>query len=429
MYVTSSTNTTTGAPHFPDSFLWGVATASHQVEGGNANNDIWFLENLHDTFFHEPSLDAIDHYHRFAEDIDLIASLGLNTYRFSLEWSRIEPVEGHFSLAAIAHYRRMLESCKSHDLTTVVTLHHFTSPLWLLRQGGWESSNTPALFARYCTFVMEQLGDLIDWACTLNEPNLPWLLAEVGLVEKSPDQRKHNPAFVEAARQFDLLPTQIAPFQFTATREGFDIKVEAHRKARQAIKAVCPDTPVGWTLANSDIQAAEGGEERARHMRAEVNERFLEVSRDDDFVGIQTYGRHLMGAEGPAIVPEGASTTATGEEIYPEGLEATIRQAAEIARVPVLVTENGLATDDDAQRVDYIRRALRGVQRCLNDGIDVRGWICWSAFDNFEWIFGYGPRYGVISVDRSTFERSVNPSGYLIGQISQTNGGALAESA
>ena len=166
---------------FPQNFLWGVATAGHQVEGNNVNSDIWFLEHLPGTIFAEPSGDAVDHYHRYREDIALIAGLGFSTYRFSLEWARIEPEEGHFSVAELDHYKRVLETCLEHGLTPVVTFHHFASPLWLLRSGGWEGKRTPELFARYCDRVMAHLGDLIGVACTLNEPNLPWLLESFGI--------------------------------------------------------------------------------------------------------------------------------------------------------------------------------------------------------------------------------------------------------
>ena len=146
----------------------------------------WFLEQLPGTIFAEPSGDAVDHYHRYREDIALIAGLGFTSYRFSLEWARIEPDEGHFSVAALDHYRRVLEACDEHGLTPVVTFHHFTSPLWLLAAGGWEGARTAELFARYCDRAMAHLGDLIGVACTLNEPNLPWLLKSIGIGGEAP---------------------------------------------------------------------------------------------------------------------------------------------------------------------------------------------------------------------------------------------------
>ncbi|RAX46165.1 glycoside hydrolase family 1 protein [Arthrobacter sp. AQ5-06] len=415
----------TTSQSFPTNFLWGVATAAHQVEGNNVNNDSWFLEQLPGTIFAEPSGDAVDHYHRYREDIALIASLGFTTYRFSLEWARIEPEEGQFSTAELHHYRRVLEACHEHGLTPVVTFHHFTSPRWLLAAGGWEDSATPELFARYCDRVTEHLGDLIGVACTLNEPNLPWLLKEIGIGGGPAESRGEVPVWAAAAEALGIEAARVAPFQFTVSQAGFDVKLAAHRAGRDAIKARYPELMVGWTLANSDIQAAEGGKDNADRIRSEVNERFLEVSRGDDFIGIQTYGRHVFGPDGLVVAAADVNTNQMGEDIYPHGLEATIREAARVAQIPVIVTENGLATEDDTQRLDYLRTAVAGVASCLADGIDVRGYIAWTAFDNFEWIFGYVPKFGLIAVDRATQERTPKPSAHWLGSVAQTNGASL----
>jgi beta-glucosidase len=412
---------------FPPGFLWGAATAAHQVEGNNVNSDSWLFEHGPDSFFAEPSGDACDHYHRYAEDIALLASLGLNTYRFSIEWARVEPEEGHFSRAALEHYRRVLLACHAHRLTPVVTYHHFTSPRWLLAAGGWEDSQTPARFARYCERVTRHLGDLIGAACTLNEPNLPALLVSMGIGGEPPEQRGTVPMFAAAATALGIPAARLAPFQFTGTQAAFETKLAAHRAGRAAIKAVRSDISVGWTLALPDIQAAPGGEERAALLRRNISEIYLEAVRGDDFVGVQTYSRIQVGPAGPLKPAEGAEVNQMGEEVYPEALEATIRQAAAIAAIPVIVTENGLATADDSRRIAYIQRALRGVARCLRDGVDVRGYIYWTALDNFEWIFGYRPTFGLIAVDRTTQERTAKPSAHWLGAIARSNGQTLED--
>jgi len=404
---------------FPHDFLWGVATAGHQVEGNNVNSDTWFLEHLPGTIFAEPSGDAVDHYHRYREDIALIAGLGFTSYRFSLEWARIEPEEGHFSVAELDHYKRVLEACHEQGLTPVVTFHHFTSPLWLLQRGGWEGPETPELFARYCHRVMTHLGDLIGVACTLNEPNLPWLLESFGIGGEAPENRGNVPMWAAAAQRLGVDASTVAPFQFCSTEDGFSVKLAAHKAATAAIKGHRPDLQVGWTLANSDIQALPGGEEIADRVRRDVNERFLAASRGDDFVGIQTYGRTVYGPDGHAPAPEGVPTNQMGEEIYPQALETTIREAHRIAGVPVIVTENGLATEDDTQRVAYLKAALDGVASCVADGIEVGGYIAWTAFDNFEWIFGYRPKFGLIAVDRSTQERTPKESARWLGNVAR----------
>ena len=411
---------------FPEGFLWGAATASHQVEGGNVNNDVWLYEHVTPTMYQESSADACDHYTRYREDIALLASLGLNAYRFSLEWSRIEPAEGEFSDVALEHYRDMLRACHEYGLTPVVTYHHFTSPQWLIARGGWESDETPALFARFATRVTEALGDLFEIACTMNEPNLAILLGELGLAETDPADRVKNPTWVGAGRALGIPVEQVAGFQLTATEKSFEIKCAAHKAAVAAIKAVKPEMRVGWTLANSDFHAAPGGEERVATMVEANNLRYLRVSEGDDFVGIQTYNRTLLGADGPAPAPEGAVLNPQGEEIWPWAIGAVIRQAWDTIKVPIIVTENGLNTEDDTQRVSFLRTAITEVGRCVSDGIPVSGYMCWSALDNFEWIFGYGPKFGIIAVDRATQERTPKESAHLLGEIARSNGGVLA---
>lgn len=410
---------------FPDGFLWGAATAAHQVEGGNTHNDGWFLEHLPATIFAEPSVDACDHYHRYAEDLDVVAGLGLNAYRFSVEWARVEPEEGEFSRAALDHYRRVLGACHERGLTPVVTYHHFTSPLWLLRAGGWEDDATPGRFARYCERVTERLGDLVGSVCTLNEPNLPNLLAVLGIGGEPAERRGDVPMWAAAAQALGVPAHRVAPFQFTMSPKGFATRVAAHRAAVDAVKGVRPDLPVGWTLALTDVQSVPGGEERAATVLREVNDAYLEVARGDDFVGVQNYGRHVFDADGLVRPAPGDRTNQMGEELYPAGLANAVRHAAAVSGCPVLVTENGLATADDADRAWFVEEALRGLADCLRDGVDVRGYVYWTLLDNFEWIFGYRPTFGLVAVDRDTFARTVKPSAHRYGEIARGNGAAV----
>ncbi len=383
---------------FPDGFLWGTATAAHQVEGGNWNNDWWAWEHDPTSGCVEPSADAIDHYHRYAEDIALLAELGFGTYRFSLEWSRIEPEDGEFSTAALDHYRRMCEACLDNGITPIVTYHHFTSPRWVSHLGGWEEPDTADRFARFCGRATEHLGDLIGWGCTLNEPNI---VAMLGYLAGAFPPGRRDPAL---------------------RRSVNDIFIDAHAKAVAAIKAGPGDFPVGMTLAMSDYQAVDGGEAKLAQIRRSMVDVYLEAARGDDFVGVQTYSRDRVGPEGIIPPPEGAEVTLMGYEFYPEALDHTIRYAYEVTDgTPILVTENGIGTADDTRRVEYYRRALAGVRSCLDDGIDVRGYTAWSAFDNFEWALGYRPTFGLIAVDRATQVRTPKPSAYLLGEVSRTN--------
>jgi beta-glucosidase len=364
---------------------------------------------------------AGDHYHRYSEDIALLAELGFNMYRFSIEWARIEPEEGEFSRASLEHYRHMLATCHEHGLTPMVSFHHFTSPRWLIAAGGWEDKGTPDRFARYCEHATRYLGDLIGTACTLNEPNISLLLAKCGIVPP-PDPQRPAPWQLATASALGITPDRLVPFVFAASDQAVETILAAHRQAVEAIKAGPGDFPVGLTLALQDIQAGEGGEELAAKMRRAINDVYLENLRGDDFVGVQTYSRMRFGPKAPLPPEEGVELTQMHYEFWPEALEATIRYAADVTGIPVIVTENGLATTDDTRRIEYIDRALQGVVNCLRDGVDVRGYTYWSAFDNFEWMQGYRPTFGLIAVDRKTQARTVKPSARWLGAVARANG-------
>jgi beta-glucosidase len=383
---------------FPDDFLWGTATAAHQVEGGNWNNDWWAWEHAPGTACVEVSGDACDHYHRYPDDIALLAELGFGAYRFSIEWSRIEPEEGEFSKAALDHYARMIATCREHELVPVVTFHHFTTPRWMAARGGWADAGVVDAFARFCERSVTHLGDSIGIACTLNEPNVVSMLGYL-MGEFAPGHRN----FGEYAR----------------VNEHF---IAAHRKAFDVLKAGPGEFPVGQCVAMGDWWAPEGAEDvvvRTRHMH---EGQFLEASRGDDYVGVQAYSRTRLSAEGLPIGPEdGVPVVASmGYEYWPQALEVAVRYAAEVAQVPIYVTENGIGTDDDEERIRFVTDALRGLARCIDDELDVRGYVYWSLLDNFEWALGYAPRFGLVAVDRDTQERTVKPSARWLGNVART---------
>ncbi len=401
---------------FPEGFLWGTATAAHQVEGNNINSESWVIEHLPGTIYAEPSGDACDHYHRYPSDIALLADLGFNAYRFSVEWSRIEPEEGEFSYAALEHYRRMLATCHEHGLKPMVTYHHFTSPRWLHRYGGWLDEKTPERFARYCERVTDHLGDLIAAACTLNEVNLAFVLSKI-----LPFDVRTQAWWAAAANVFGVPADKLGLFQFVATPQARETILAAHRRAVEVIKAGPGDFPVGLTLALLDLQSNGDPNSRIGEFRRELSDNYLEQLTGDDFVGVQNYGRMVVGPDGMIPPGDDVETNQMGEEFYPQGLEGAIRYAAQVARVPIYVTENGMATTDDTRRLAYFEEALQGVVNCLQDGIDVRGYFCWSALDNFEWVSGYGPKFGIIAVDRATQQRTPKPSARWLGAVAREN--------
>jgi beta-glucosidase len=385
---------------FPEHFLWGTATAAHQVEGGNWNNDWWMWEHNPQSPCVEVSGDACDHYHRYRDDIRILADLGFNTYRFSIEWSRIEPEEGEWSQAAIDHYRRVCESCLASGITPMVTFHHFTTPRWVAHLGGWEEPDTSGRFADFCSKAATGLHDLMGWACTINEPNIVAL------------HGYRTGAFPPGRKDKAL------------RRAVNDNLANAHRQAAAAIRAACGSrVPVGLTLSMTEFEAVEGGESRMEAMRQVQEDVFLDACHDDDFLGVQTYTRVLVGPDGPVEPPKDAERTIMGYEFRPQALEATLRRAWSYldGNVPLVVTENGIAAPDDARRIDFVRQALEGVDRCLADGIDVRGYVYWSCLDNFEWALGYGPTFGLIAVDRETFARTPRSSAKWLGRVAHAN--------
>jgi beta-glucosidase len=402
------TDATAAATPFPDGFLWGAATAPHQVEGGNVNSDMWELEWATPSIFAEPSGDACDHYHRYVEDVAIMADLGFNAYRFGVEWARIEPEEGWFSRAELDHYRRVCATCVEHGITPVVTYNHFSSPRWFAHAGGWDDAQAADRFARYSEAVTRHVGDLVPWVCTINEANIIAMLLSTRM------------APVASRGETDVLelPAE-GPRSWPSPK--LDAMTVAHRKAFDAIKSVRDDVQVGWSLALVDMQASPGCEERLATVRQTAQLDWLDVSRDDDWVAVQTYSREFVGPDGMLPPPEGAPTAQTGWEIYPEALEHTVRLAAERTGRPVMVTENGLATIDDDARREYTHGALSGLARAMADGVDVRGYLHWTLLDNFEWTSGFKITFGLIAFEPNTFERTVKPSARWLGEIARAN--------
>jgi beta-glucosidase len=384
---------------FPDGFRWGTATAAHQIEGGNWNNDWWKWEHTPGSGCVEPSGDACDSWNRWHEDVAILAELGFDNYRFSIEWSRIEPEEGEWSTASIEHYRRIGEGLLEAGIDPVITFHHFTSPRWLAGQGGWTDPKTAERFAAFCGRAARELAPVLRRACTINEPNIVSTMGHMAGV------------FPPGLRDVEL------------RRKVNGVFVDAHRQAVGAIREAAPDVPVGLTLSMSDYQAVDGGESKRDQIRRRMEDEFLEGTEGDDFVGVQTYSRTRVGPKGGIGNEDGVPVLAMGYEYYPQSLEATLRRAWEVTKgqVPLLVTENGIGTEDDDQRMAYVGSALEGVQRCIDDGIDVRGYTYWSLLDNFEWAFGYGPKFGLVSVDRTTFARTPKQSARWLGSIAKAN--------
>ena len=418
----SCTSAKSKSASFPSNFLWGAATAAYQVEGNNINSDIWQIERAPGTPYAEPAGDAANSFELWPLDLDLVRTMGLNSYRFSLEWARIEPRSGEISMAMLDHYKRMIEGCHTRGLKPFVTFNHFTTPLWFALAGGWANPTAPDKFARFCEIAARHLGDGIAFATTLNEPNLAGQLAEV------------MPATISQW----LLPADKAVSSSIAKRFGVPLFVagngiwypdpllaqanliKAHLAGRQAIKASHANLPVGVSLAIIDDQAV-GATTMRDAARDKLYRPWLEAVRGDDFVGVQNYERALWGKEGRLPPPPVGDRNESGGEVFAGSLAGAVRYAYSVARIPVFVTEHGVNTPDDSVRQRLIPEALKALASAMRDGVPVHGYFHWSLIDNFEWGFGYKPRYGLHSLDRTTFKRTPKPSASILGAIARNN--------
>ena len=435
---------------FPEGFMVGAATAAHQVEGNNIHSDYWAMEHMKHTSFNEPSMDAVDHYDRYEEDIHLMAEAGLNTYRFSIEWARIEPEEGKFDQSEIEHYRDVLKCCRDNGIEPVVTMMHFTSPVWVIRNGGWENQSTVDAFARYCKYVVSQLGDLMKYVVTINEANMGLQVAAIAerykrqMMEKMKDKKNKQKqddnmeGTAQVGMNFNTMMKNMfwqgfenkkifktrKPQNFVSARtpEGDILVMRAHQAARTAMKETCPHLLIGLSLSLHDIQAVNGGEERAAKEWEEEFTHYLPYIKEDDFFGLQNYTRSIIGPDGIQPVPQGAETTQMDYEFYPQALEHVIRRANEEFKsagkeMPILISENGIATSDDTRRIAFIDEATKGVAACIADGIPVIGYCHWSLMDNFEWQKGFSMTFGLIAVVRATMKRIPKESLSFLGNL------------
>lgn len=412
-----------------DRFLLGASTAAYQVEGNNIYSDFWIQENLEHSSFVEKSGDAVDHYHRFKEDIELMKSVGLNAYRFSIEWGRIEPEEGKYSQEAVQHYREVLKCCRENDIEPIVTLHHFSSPAWLIKKGGWTDERVVSAFADYAAYIMKELGDEIEYICTINEANMGYQLGKIMEDMRAASQRKEGDVQVgvnldmeqirqgmmEQGEAFQCDPREIHTFLSPRNQEEEAYVMRAHQAAKAAIKSVKPECKVGLTLSLFDYQIVPGGEKLAEKLWQDDFGLYHPFIKEDDFIGVQNYTRKIVTAEGCREPEEGVPITQMGYEEYPQSIGNVVRKVASEFDGEILVTENGIATEEDERRCLFIQKAMDSIRTCISEGIPVKGYLHWSLLDNFEWQAGYSKTFGLIAVDRSTQTRFPKKSLSVLG--------------
>lgn len=407
-------------------FLIGASIAAHQVEGNNIYSDFWAMEQMKNSDFKEPSLQAVDHYHNYKKDIDLLANSGLNAFRFSIEWARIEPTQGAYEKRAIEHYREVLSYCHKKKIVPIVTMHHFSSPKWLIEQGGWEDEQTISAFASYCAFVVKELGDLMCYVCTINEANMGLQLASIirdmmndsvqlGMNFEMPCNMNAKSEELEEIFDTDEPNT----FLSMRTMDGDILIMRAHEAARIEMKKVCPHLQIGITLSLYDLQGGDDAEEQMQKEWYNDFSHYLPYMVGDDFFGLQNYTRKCMNDKGAKPAEKNVPLTKMGYENYPESIAHVVRKVAMELAIPILITENGIDTDDDKERVIFIKKVMKDLFCCVKDGIPLLGYLHWSLLDNFEWQKGFSETFGLIEVDRKTQIRYPKESLYVLGSYTK----------
>lgn len=411
---------------FPKGFYWGTATSSHQVEGNNRNNDWWRFEQeagrVKDGTTSGP---GTDHYNRFDEDFALSEQYGHNAHRFSIEWSRIEPEEGRWDEKEVEHYRRVVDSLHKHNLVPFATLHHFTHPIWFADMGSWTSDRAPELLGRYAGYISKQLGDAVPFWMTINEPPVLPMASYIAGV--------HPPAVRDVEQGMK------------AARNILKSLATMHNGVRENTPHKPKIGPViNMTFA---MPASDSEEDRqaAKLMDQYWNGYWLDGFRDGvsgppagsgeevpglkgawDFVGLNYYSRNVMAGSrnrmGMKAVPPppDAECSTMGWQVYPEGFYQCMMRLKDYG-VPIYVTENGIGTDDDEQRISYLVRHLYQVDRAIKDGVDVRSYLHWCQQDNFEWAEGYRQKFGLFEREEGTLNRIPKPSASVFKEWSQNN--------
>ena len=417
---------------FPSNFLWGSATSAHQVEGHNIHNDWWAWEQAGRVRI--PSGAACEQYQRYAEDFDLAASLGHRAHRFSIEWSRIEPAEGRWDDAAMAHYADVLRALRQRRLEPVVTLHHFTNPQWLLEQGGWATPLAVDRFARYAERVARALGPLVKYWAPINEPMVyvrmhyvqglgPPGARDFRLALRVAEHLIRGHAAAYHAIHAGLRTDRPAPMvgiahhipAFKPCRRWFPLDRWATLVTDRFFNAAMLEamTHGQWTVPGVGRLAIP------------------EARKTLDFLGMNFYGRQFIHWNPPGPWPgetcdqghhprQVTERTSMGWDVSPETLEEVLVDWAPLG-VPLFITENGTYMQDDAQRWRFILRHIQAVARAMQRGVPVLGYLYWSLLDNFEWAEGYGPRFGLIEVDYATQRRTVRESARRYAELCRAN--------
>tara|TARA_Y100001970_G_scaffold291937_1_gene431123 strand:- start:67 stop:1341 length:1275 start_codon:yes stop_codon:yes gene_type:complete len=413
---------------FPKDFIFGTAVASYQVEGGIYNNDWTDWENNNNSKCEEPCAEACRHYELINEDIELIKSLGIKAFRFSIEWSRVEPEKNQFDQEAINHYVKKTNKLIKNDILPIITFHHFTTPKWVSNEGSWASKNVVTYFSNYVQRMMDNLPSEIIYFNTINEPGIFTFFGYFS-TNKFPPGIANEEIFIKASNNV----------------------INAHIKAREIIKNKNPNSQIGMTHA---LQEWEDNDNKRlkKYIKYHLEDKFLEASKDDDFIGLQTYTivripnnilltiftpflldislirkyflprllQIFAGRNG--IIDKNTRVTKMGYEYRPQAVLYNLNRLNKIFDgKKIFITENGIATDDDEERIEFVTAVLNDVHNYTVDNENLIGYLYWSLLDNFEWDLGYQMNFGLVEVDKKTYIRTPHKSAYWFGNISKSN--------
>jgi beta-glucosidase len=404
-----SKHQTSQARQFPSGFLWGAATSSHQVEGDNRCNDWWEFEQSRRL----PHLsgDACRHYELYEQDFDLARAWGHNAHRFSIEWSRIEPSEGKWNRGAAEHYRAVIRALKERGLEPVVTLHHFTNPAWFAHSGGWLRGDSATLFSRYAAYVFEHVADDVKYWLTINEPTVYVLQGYIN--GEWPPCMKNS--WINAV----IALKNLARAHVAAYRQLHQFRQDNMVGFAHSAPLVVPCNP---ERKRDRIAAAlrDAILNRAFFYLIGAHRRVTGRARCLDFIGINYYTRSVIRSVGWGLGAvrgqvchlshhsDSGPMSDMGWEIYPRGLRLVLEKFSRLG-IPLFVTENGVATNDEALRCDFLMQHLQSLADALESGINVIGYLYWTLMDNYEWTMGTDPHFGLAAVDSKTQERQPRP--------------------
>lgn len=402
------------APALPEGFLWGTATSAHQIEGDNIHSDWWAFERARRL---TSSGEAARFLSRWEEDLDHAAALGTNAFRFSLEWSRVEPRPGEEDAGAWSFYERLVAGCVARGLEPMVTLLHFTLPIWAARAGGWQRAETVAAFRRHAARVAERLVGPARRFATVNEPNVQVMGGYLAGVFPPGRLLRLREASEATANLLRAHAAGYAALHEAAARRGVSVSVGP-------VQHIVDWRPSRWDVGGAGrrlgaafnhgfLRGIQTGEVEGWGRRVAVPE----ARGSADYLGINYYMglpadlRSGLTFAGLLRPPLRIAVSDLGWPIRPEGLTRALEEVWRAYRLPLYVTENGLADAADAQRGDFLVGHVQAIREAVRRGVDVRGYYHWSLLDNFEWHQGFGPRFGLVEVDYSSQSRRVRESG------------------